>query len=238
MMLERSIKYAENRQKLIDNINKRCVVRDKETDELLYLGTIENTTLRKLDDWPEDLIILPTDDIPRLESVLKMFDGKNVKIGANDGVGFLYAGPGLFGFLKSKSDMVLAGIIAKIEQCEKDIYNFEHDFWISYVNGRNYARRKNGLPLLTKKDLEFTKEHQLANIKNRLYRYELKRDKFTNTLDCGVTDIYQSVSHDELGTYIIMFDGSSLAQGTFWTIKECAADLRIKRIIEMMEETE
>ena len=199
----------------------------KSKDELLFFGRVDSTCMRKLDDWPEDLTMIPTDDKPILKEVLESIMGSNVKVGARDGVGFIYCGkckPALLDWLDFQSDKVKWGNISKLDKIKADIFNFESEFEHTLVS-RNYNNKKNHLPELSDEEVSKLKEHMRADLEKKLKRYEKKIENFKGTLSCEVTDICRSLLPEEEGAYIVIFDGCIPAAGSIWTIDECTVRL-------------
>lgn len=197
-LMYRSEQFHKNLKYLSTFLGSRRRMIVKSKDELLFFGRVDSTCMRKLDDWPEDLTMIPTDDKPLLKDVLESIMGSNVKIGARDGVGFIYCGkckPALLDWLDFQSDKVKWGNISKLDKIKADAFNFEGD------------------------------EHTREDLEKKLKRYEKKVANFKGTLSCEVTDIRRSLLPEEEGAYIILFDGCVPAAGSMWTIDECTIRL-------------
>lgn len=213
-LMERSIMAERNYKELSKYVGHRTKVMVRSMDRLLYFGKVELSTLRKLEEWPEDLEITPA-AAPILKDVINELMGYNIKIGAKHGIGFMYAGecnPALINWINGQPNRVRDAYSDKIESVERDIYNFESYF------AKNMSGRKK---IYTEEEKKVIRVRLMERLKKRLARYEKKRDTFVGILSCGVTDIYQSLLPEEGDAYIVLFDGAYPSSRTIWTTDEC-----------------
>ncbi len=155
-----------------------------------------------------------------VEETLKKYEGRNVKIGAKNGSGFIYCGvvrDGLYDWLKTKTE-------AQLER-------------IDQLRGMWEYRLKDPEGYMLELGVYYPDDAQRHNIMGYAERQFRKYDKmlknFKNINSSEVLEEYKSILPEERGTMIIIFDG--VARGTFWTIEECGHMKSIGRQIERYE---
>lgn len=237
--IERSQKIQESEDTLNSLFGQRALI--KHENDILFYGRVDTTTVKKLDDWPDEIDILPADDVEfTLKEILTALSGKNVKLGATDSVGFIYCGevkPGLISWLNKKSGLMYEAMNAELNKIRASIYNFERNYFPKYLERRKIAWIKShrnakleDFPV----NLEESKARAMENLKQQETRLASKIRRFTKLTDTLVDEMYVSISPDEEGTLIIMFEGAVTNSGNFWTTEECQTAPHINWEIDVL----
>ena len=238
-MKERSEKIQESEETLNALFGQKVLV--KHENDILYYGIADSTTVRKLDDWPDEIDILPANDVEfTLKDMLKNLSGKNVKLGACDGVGFIYCGevkPGLIPWLDKKSGQMYEAMNIQLDKIRASIHNFDKEYFPRYLERCRITwckahRTMDGFDESI--SLEEYKKRAMDNLKAQETRLANKIRRFNKLTNCLIEEMCTSISPDEEGALIILFEGTIMSSGSFWTIEECQRDGYLNWDIDVM----